>query len=246
MKISFCTTCKNRLFHLKQTLPISIINSSDYFDREFIILDYNSEDGLYEWAKSNLLHWEKAGVVKYLRTRKPQYFSAAHAKNIAHKNATGDILCNLDCDNFVTKGLCQQISRVFKEPKVIFCSQSQDIFGNHGCCGKIASTKETFYSVNGYDESEEICMGWGWDDVNFRYRAEKHNNLKLVYGDIKYNLVLSHDNSVRTQNFAVKDIKKTEQASIKFLEKLAENKRYIANTDKNWGFVDDLKIGLNS
>jgi len=245
MKISFCITCKDRLFYLSQTLPLNILNSSDYFEKEFILMDYNSQDGLYEWAKSNLHYWESKGIVKYLRTDKPKYFSAAHAKNIAHKNATGEILCNLDCDNFIRPGFCQYLEQIFKNPKVIFYSSSEDIFRNNGCCGKIASTRETFYSVNGYDESASVNLGWGWDDVSFRERAKRKNGLKDICCDLKYNLAIDHSNATRTQNFVEKNILKSQQDSIKALTELVMNNCYVVNEDTNWGFVDDLKIGLN-
>ena len=48
-KISFCTTCKERLRHLKQTLPKNIKDNSNYPFIEFVILDYNSQDGLGDW-----------------------------------------------------------------------------------------------------------------------------------------------------------------------------------------------------
>lgn len=247
MKISFCITCKNRLFHLKQTLPTSLLASSDYLEKEFIILDYNSEDGLYNWAKKHLSHLEKSGTIRYLRTRLPKYYNSAHAKNIAHKNATGDILFNLDADNFVTKGYCQYLNKVFEEPNVILSSSSEDMFGNVGCCGRIAATKDTFYSVNGYDEQESLNSGWGWDDVNFRLRAVSQNGLKVVQSDIKYNLVLHHSNEIRVQDFSNKNIQETKKISRNCcLEILNKRKDYIANINKKWGFVQDLEIGLGS
>lgn len=246
MKISFCTTCKDRLFHLKQTLPISIINSSDYPDREFVILDYNSGDGLYDWAKEHLGYWEKSGVVKFLRTNSPKYFHAARAKNIAHKNASGEVLCNLDCDNIIAEGFCQYVSHVFQNKDIILTSGSKDMFNNEGCCGKIAVAKEVFYSVNGYDESDVTKNGWGWDDVNFRYRAEKHNSLRRIYCEPQYNLALHHGNEVRVRNFLDKDLLKTSHLSAQAVLEIEARREYIANIGVEWGTINDLKIGLFS
>lgn len=229
---------------MSQTLPFNLINSSDYFEKEFVLLDYNSEDGLYNWAKTHLSYWENKGVLRYLRTQLPKHFNAAHAKNIAHKNATGDILCNLDCDNFIMRGFCQYLENIFQINKRIFLSSSQDIFGNDGCCGKIAIKKEHFYSVNGYDESEVLGLGWGWDDVNFRFRAQNYNVLEPIICDIKYNAAIHHSNKIRTSNFLEKDIKKTQAVSLGHLNLLAVKKDYIANKEKNWGHIEDLKFGL--
>ena len=45
-KISICTTCMNRLDDLKQTLPQNILDNADYTRTEFVLIDYNSSDGL--------------------------------------------------------------------------------------------------------------------------------------------------------------------------------------------------------
>ena len=220
------------------------MNSANFHEKEFVILDYNSEDGLYEWAKDELRDWEQAGIVKYLRTRTPEHFNAAHAKNIAHKNASGDVLCNLDCDNFVLSGFCEYLSSLFKDKNIVVCSGSDDLFGSHGCCGKIAVTKESFFSINGYDELSGLGDGWGWDDVNFRFRVENHNSLKKIFCDSKYNMVIPHDNDVRTSNFLNKNILKTQSLSINRLLEIRQKGDYIANKGVNWGYVEDLKIGL--
>jgi hypothetical protein len=245
MKISFCTTCKDRLFHLSQTLPANLINSSKFFNKEFVILDYNSQDGLYNWAKKHLRYWERIGVVKYLRTSTPKFFSPAHAKNIAHRNASGDILCNLDCDNFIVEGFCEYLIQVFSKPNQYFLSGSEDAFGNNGCCGKIATKKEHFYSVNGYDEDKKLNLGWGWDDVNFRIRVQEHNRLKTVYSELNHNIVIDHSNHIRTRGFSDKDILKTRKTSMSAVINLISKRDYIANKGKKWGFVEDLKIGLD-
>ena len=243
MKISFCTTCKNRLYHLEQTLPSNLHASSSYKNREFVIMDYNSTDGLHSWSKKHLRKWEDWGLVRYCRTQIPEYFHVAHAKNIAYKNATGDIICNLDADNFIVEGFCEYLESIFQEESIFFQSGSEDVFHNHGCCGKIAMKKEHFFSVNGYDESQ--YLGWGWDDVNFRYRAQKHNNLSARSGDIKFNLVISHNNNIRTCNFPCQDIEKTQNLSIERLYEIDSTNEYVANKNIIWGEAADLTVGLS-
>ncbi|KKL80749.1 hypothetical protein LCGC14_2001600, partial [marine sediment metagenome] len=49
-KISFCTTCMGRLYNLKETLPKNIEANGEYPNVEFVILDYNSSDGLGDWV----------------------------------------------------------------------------------------------------------------------------------------------------------------------------------------------------
>jgi len=230
----------NRLYHLQQTLPVNLFNSEG-INREFVIVDYNSHDGLKDWIKS-VKPWIEKGIVKYCYTNTPKYFNAAHAKNIAHNQATGDIVCNLDADNFIMDGFCNYLLNVFQKPDVYYYSSSLDSVGNHGSCGKIAILKKHFLSVNGYDESQS--HGWGWDDVNFRYRIKKFNNLTGVLGDIGWNWVISHDNAERIKNYRNKNIYQTEEFSRQRIFDIALKQEYVANIGKSWGVVKDLTIGL--
>lgn len=225
LKISFCITCMDRLHHLMQTLPINIKNTESYQNKEFIVLDYGSKDNLKEWIKPY--------NVKFFRTEKPKYFIAAHAKNIAHRQATGDILCNLDADNYLVEGFPEYINELFQSKNCILGSGPVDLFGNAGCCGKIALKKEHFYSVNGYDEEQNL--GWGWDDTSLRYRAKMHNNLEEVICDPKWSIVINHSNEERVKNYVIKNIEESRDWSVERLKYLAINKKYVVNQNKNWG-----------
>jgi glycosyltransferase involved in cell wall biosynthesis len=224
-----------RLHHLAQTMPSNLFVAPK---SEFVICDYNSQDGLYEWARDNL-----KGKVVYVRTRTPQYFCAGHAKNIAHRHATGDILCNLDADNFLVPGFPEYLEQLFTErPNICVTSFSQDFALNHGCAGKIAVRREHFYSVNGYDEGQD--QGWGWDDTNYSFRVRMHNSLELVELDRKWNRAIGHGNHERVKNYPVRDIEKTEKWSVDRLKAIAENKDYVANKGVEWGAAPDLVVGL--
>lgn len=247
MKISFCITCKNRLFHLSQTLPSNLINCQNY-NVEFVLLNYNSTDGLHEWAKDKLKFWEDRGVLKYLITKKPKYFNPAHAKNIAHKNSSGDILCNLDCDNYVFSGFCDKIFYLFEKDKnIIYGGRGVDGWNNSGSCGRIAVHKKHFYSVNGYDENEvNETGGWGFDDVNFRLRTLLHNNLKVTLSNSWDILCLNHSNFYRCLNHKEKNILKSRQISINYISNIISKKQYVANQGTKWGEIDDLSFGLKT
>lgn len=239
MRISFCTTCMDRLFHLEQVFKRNLESSSSFTDVEFVILNYGSRDGLDEWARRNLSSEIEKGIVSYYRTDEPRYWVAAHAKNIAHKLATGDILCNLDSDILIPEGYCEYIESVFKSnPDSIIAFESEDVHGNHGCAGIVAAKKHHFYSVNGYDE--QIRMGWGYDDMNFQFRCRMHNGLELVVPP-KICLCIPHSNDIRTANCQLKQIDITRQMSFGLCEESAKNKDYVANKSQNWGSAKVLK-----
>lgn len=227
-----------RLHHLSQTIPASIANTASYPDREFVILNYNSKDGMHEWVRDNLQPYIDQGIVKYYRTEKPEYFVATHAKNIAHRKATGDILCNLDADNYVLPGFPEYLAETLVQQPCVIQGTPVDKNEVAGSCGKIAVLRQHFYSVNGYDEDQNI--GWGWDDTNFQFRVRRHNNLNLIALDPKWSLVIDHSNEDRGANWRDKDILKTAQMSIARIHEVARTGKYVANIGKYWGHVSDL------
>lgn len=233
MKISFCTTCMDRCFHLKELYVQSIKNASTYNNVEFILLNYNSKDDLEDWVVDNLGEYICNGILKYYKTIEPIYFQASHAKNIAHKLATGDLLCNLDSDNLIVSDFCEHISLIFKNnSNVIVCSDNPE--GYYGCDGKIICKKQDFHSVNGYDEN--IYLGWGMDHINFQYRCGLHNDLEVVkIIDQKWNYCINHSNYLRSKNFQLKDFNLSMSMSVRITQESCNSKNFIANKGFHWG-----------
>lgn len=160
-----------RLYDLKNTLPLNIKDNKNYPDLEFVILDYNSNDNLWDWMKENMIHEIETGRVSYYRTTEPKYFSMSHSRNIAFKVATGDIVNNLDADNYVFQGCgssecwASYLNRLANEcgEKAIFAK------GRKGMHGRIGFYKKDFIeTLGGYDEN---LLGYGHDDHDLVKRA---------------------------------------------------------------------------
>ena len=233
MRISFCTTCMNRLYHLKETYPRNLERSLTYPDAEFVLLDYGGTDGVEEWVAAELGGHLSSGRLKFYRTDEPRYWVAAHAKNIAHKRATGDILCNLDSDVFIPEGFCEFIAESFaRNRRTVMAFRSEDGQGHNGCAGLVTATREDFYSVNGYDES--INLGWGYDDMNYQFRVRMQNGLELFTPPPIVSCI-PHSNEVRTANCQLKDIEETMAVSRHICEEAAISQDYMANRGVPWG-----------
>ncbi len=234
MLISFCTTCKGRLHHLRRTLLHNLTRTAGSIGREFVILNYGSRDNLDGWAKENLSIWIKQGLVNYYHTAAPAFYISTHAKNVAHKLAKGEILVNVDADAYLPTGFPEHLAALFRPgERIIVGSYDRDRLGSHGSCGLIAVRREDFYSVQGYDEQQH--SGWGCDDANFRYRCEMHNGLKLVMLDRKWNLVIRHSNRERVRYFRCKDISASARFSEELFRRMAATKDYVANKHQPWG-----------
>lgn len=161
-RVSFCTTCKGRLWQLEQTLPNNLKILDDY--SEIVLLDYQSPDGLKNYIFDNFKEELGNGRLKYYETVEDYAYSSAYAKNLVHKIATGDILFNLDADNYLYDGILYEL-RLLKDNQLFLPKLGVD---NDGLFGRLGYTRESFMSFQGYDEN---IVGLGGDDGKLRLKA---------------------------------------------------------------------------
>lgn len=228
-KISFCITSMNRLGHLKKTLRKNIEFNSAYPNLEFVLIDYNSADGLQEWIFKNFKNELDSGLLVYYRTEKPEHFHMANAKNIAHYLATGDIVCNLDADNFTGKDFAFFINLKMQTTlnSIGFHIENAGYINAYiaGCGGRVFLSKDNFLKLGGYNES---FIGWGHEDLEFKHRAK---NLGLVVEDIPLSFLgsIGHTNNLRIKNMQF-SIKESAQKNLNILEEARTgNDYYIKN-----------------
>ena len=101
--ISFCTVSMNRCTHIKSTLLKNIEENYIPNVTEFVLLDYNSSDGLEDWVYKNAMYYIDKGILKFYRNNTATFFHRAHARNQCLRLATSDIICNIDADNYMGK-----------------------------------------------------------------------------------------------------------------------------------------------
>ena len=193
MKISFCTTVMNRLPHLKKTLEKNFRDNSDFNDLELVVLDYNSSDGLPQWMENNLDKF--GGKVQYFRTEEPKFYSRSHSRNMAFRLATGEVLCNIDADNFAGKGFAAYLNNIFQENKQVFLAPEEN--SPSDTFGKICVRKEDFFSIRGYDEQ---IASYGFEDNDLKSRLTKINLAEFGYGFPEFLNAITHTEVERIKN----------------------------------------------
>lgn len=200
-KISFCTVCMNRLYHLRETLPVNIRENKDFPAIEFVVLDYNSKDELSDWVQSNLHQYMEAGILKYYKTFEPPFFNMSHSKNLISKLASGDIICNVDADNYAGPQYAAWVNNWFtgnEKNNVLTTIRKTHIpYRDQG--GKVCFHKELFHSVQGYDES---LVGYGIDDVDLVNRMEKAGGSRVFIEDGHYLRCIEHSDEERLKNLS--------------------------------------------
>jgi hypothetical protein len=175
MRIAFCTTCKGRAQHIKQTLPKNLADNADYEDAVFIILDYGSQDDLIPYLKAEHQADTDAGrLVVYSRDNDGP-FRMAHAKNIAHRLGIlhgAEILVNLDADNYTGRSFARYVAGEFEriEDRGFLRGRMVKGFMPRGISGRIVVTSKAFLKAGGYDERYN---DWGPDDWDFSARLRR-------------------------------------------------------------------------
>lgn len=191
MKISFCITCMNRLRHLQKTLERNILDNFFVNEVEFVVLDYNSQDGLEEWIAQSLMQYIEIGILVYYRTTEPVYYQRSHSRNMAFRLAKGNVVCNLDADNYLGRGFAKFILKEFYSQKHIFYTSNlynRDVFG------RVCLEKEEFIAARGYDE---IFVGYGLEDIEFFNRLSCRGLVRKIFNQKEFYGALPHTDRER-------------------------------------------------
>ena len=151
--LSLITTCKNRLPHLKQTLPLMLQQPR----AEVIVVDYGCEQGTAAWVKEN------HSAAKLVEVNDDPVFCAARARNMGAKNASHETLCFVDADVFTHLEFAKWLELnqdpnsfyVYPDPKAV------------ELVGFLIVARGHFFKVGGYDEA---FTAWGGEDSDLYER----------------------------------------------------------------------------
>lgn len=171
--ISLVTRCMNRLRDLKITLPKNIEDNLDYGPLQHVIVDYNSEDGLCNWVKATMMRHIESGRLVFYRTNEPKFFQPNHAQNVTFRAAEGELVANVDSDNFTHKGYATRLNqcaavadrRVLIVPDNFLLPDTKRLLLK----GRFCLYREDIDYLAGFDE--DLDEGFGNDDINFVLRA---------------------------------------------------------------------------
>jgi glycosyl transferase family 7 (putative galactosyltransferase)/glycosyl transferase family 2 len=195
LKISFCTAIRNRLDHLQETLPQNILSNNEYDNLQFVILDYNSSDGLEQWIMHEMKALIEIGKVVYFKTPDPGFFHRTRSRNLVFDLAEGDILCNIDADNFTGERFAHFVNGAFQTSIDKFLTPIDDgARVSSDVLGRICVRKPDFLSIGGFDEKIE---GYGFEDYDLINRLILAGLNKVIITKPEFLCAMSHDDTLR-------------------------------------------------
>lgn len=234
-RISLCTTCMNRLHDLSRTLPANIADNEDYPDLEFVLLDYSSRDGLEDWVKKTMSRHLDSGRLVYYRADGQPTFRRSHSRNLSFKLATGQVVVNVDADNYVHPGFVAQINRCAVSHKVLIVPHSflNPHFGRLFLRGRFGVYKDDLIRLGGFDE--DFDDGYSQEDAGFVMRCllDRFTVVRFDDGFLRGRIVTPDDEKLRHSNVkSLADIKADYSKAMQ--EKLARCE-IVANRGREWG-----------
>lgn len=193
--ISFCITCLNRLYQLKQTLPVNLKNNDPKYV-EFILVDFNSNDGLKKYIYKNFRKELKSNYLKFYSTNQLKYWNASIAKNTAHILANNSFIVNLDCDNFTGQDGGKKLLDIHNDNPNSIIHQTDFIRGS-GNTGRISLSKDNFIKLGGYNES---FYPSGYNDPDLINRAIAFNIKYISWTNVNYNQCIKNSKEENIKN----------------------------------------------
>lgn len=181
--IAFVTTCRNRLHHIRQTLPVIAGSEAN----EVILVDYGCPDNSGDWVEAN------HPSVKVVRITDDPVFCTSRARNIGAAAASSEWLVMIDGDvliqpewlNWMQENL--QAGAFYRAAPISEGKRDPETYGTVIC------RREDFAAVEGYDE---VFRGWGGEDDDFYSRLAGQGIVQSEYPS-KFVSAIHHGNDER-------------------------------------------------
>jgi len=189
-QVSAVTTCKGRLAHLRQTLPLMMALPL----REVVVVDYDCPEGAGAWVA------EAFPQAKLVSVTDRPHFNVSAARNLGAAAASAPWLLFVDADTCVTPGLWDAIARRLA-PGVFIVAQPRTA----ELCGTFVTARSDFDALEGFDE---IFEGWGGEDTDFLERLEMLGRRRDFY-DASLASSISHGHDLRMRHHRAADPHRT-------------------------------------
>jgi len=220
--LSFCTVAMNRRSHIEETLPVNLAQNRSK-SIQFVLLDYNSQDGLDQYIKENFREQIIDGSLVYYKYTSASRFHRSHSRNMAFHLATGDIVCNLDADNFAGEGFGKYVQDLMDHKKNL-CLTGLENQWRHDASGKLCVSKSNFLEVTGYDEN---FAGYGFEDYDIVNRLQMHGCETFTINKEEFLHAISHDDLDRLCNEEF--CQKVRDVYVHFIDESTSKLLYLLN-----------------
>jgi glycosyltransferase involved in cell wall biosynthesis len=187
--IAFVTTCKGRLQHIKETLPLIVAQSPD----EVVVVDYACPDRVGDWVEANYPQ------VKVVRVTDDRGFCVARARNRGAAQTQSPWICFIDADIKIQMGWLNWM-RVNLDKRFFYRASGNEGARATDTWGTCICHRTAFEKLEGFDE---VFRGWGGEDDDLYRRLFMLGIAEASY-PAEYVVPILHDDQLRTVFYAEK------------------------------------------
>lgn len=194
--IALVTTCKGRLHHIRQTLPLMVAEAPD----EVVVVDYGCPDHVGDWVAA---HFPQ---VKVVRIDDDPGFCLPRARNAGAGATRAEWICFVDADVRIAPGWLAWLRKALRPDAFFLRDRVQGSFVLE-TVGTVCCSRAAWEGVGGYDEA---YRGWGGEDTDLYHRLEAAG-CRRAYYPAQFVEPLPHDDSERV---AYHDVKSRKMQSV--------------------------------
>lgn len=183
-KIAFVTTCKGRLHHIKECLPLIVAQSP----AEIVVVDYGCPDKVGDWIESNFPE------VKVVRIDDDSGFCLPRARNIGAQNTKSPWICFIDADIRIRNDWVDWMKQNL-DPRFFYRAALKNGRRDPETYGTAICPREAFTAIDGYDET---FRGWGGEDDDLYTRLSLLGGISEAPYPHIFVEAIHHDDAERT------------------------------------------------
>lgn len=228
MQISFCTSVRNRLSDIQQTLPANLLLLRE--DEELVVLDYASPDGLRDWVLKTFPKQLQSGQLRLYSEPAAPRFVMSHAKNVSGLLGQGLILVNVDADNFLTDDYLKTVREFPAGMGMIYPR-----WGSGGFKGRVAIRRDIFRKMGGHDE--RMNAGYGYEEIDLYERTRRLHPVSYVKIDPASCIPTSLEKKAEAQAGSL-TMHQSGDIHVALSRQAIRAKQLVANKGKLWGVAD--------
>lgn len=191
-QFSLIVTCKGRLGHLKQSLPLFMRQSNT----QVIVVDYSCPENAGDFVEA---HFPGATVV---RVEDQDLFNISLARNAGAAVVDTPYIIFADADTVLAPNFAALISKHLTGSNFLrFHAERGNSLG--GTC--VVATAD-FRKVQGFDE---VFSGYGGEDLDFYWRLQRMGVKLLLLQPSNAVRWIQHGHGLRTAFYETKDVKRS-------------------------------------
>ena len=236
METSLVVGVKNRASHFLQTFPFMISQVGE--DYELVIVDFYSEDNLYEiFQKEHDIRKETISQnlkqIKYVKVSENLKYNPRKVKNLGAKVSSGKKIAFTDADVFLSMDYVSFWSSKVKEKKTFLATRSQDTRASMPRrispeinYGNIIVSSKDFYEIGGWDESNSR-YGGDDDDLCHRLKLYGLREINPMDSQDSRHYSILHGDELRLNEFEIPERQNTKTA----FQEIYSNRNFLNNNN---------------